>query len=507
MATRRTGLLSYDRELDHVSSWKRPIAVTSAQRGSAMSSTPLATQMKQFTRSVQLPVDASMAFSYHERSGALQRLLPPWQQVRVVRSDKGLNVDNQVTLEMRVGGIPLRWLARHTRYEPPHLFEDIQVSGPFAYWRHEHKFAISKAEEEGVPGTLLTDDVHYRLPAGRIGNLLGDNTIRKQLGAMFAYRHAVTQGDLRAISRMNLEPINIGISGAGGMLGTELSSFLSLAGHKVHRLVRGETQKPNEIYAWGNASECEPLGKLDAIVHLAGESIASGRWTDDVKKRIRDSRVEKTRELCQKLAAFPNPPKVLLCASATGYYGDRGEELLNEQSASGEGFLPDVAEQWEESCQPAKDAGIRVVHMRFGIILSPRGGALAKMLLPAKLGVGGPLGDGRQWWSWISIDDAVRATYHCLGSEQLSGPVNFVSPEPTRCAEFAKVVGKVLHRPAFIPTPAFALRLGLGEMADALLLASTRVAPDRLVQTGFEYQFPDLEAALRHHLGKTKSSA
>jgi hypothetical protein len=207
-----------------------------------------------------------------------------------------------------------------------------------------------------------------------------------------------------------------------------------------------------------------------------------------------------TRELCQRLARLDAPPRTLLCASATGLYGVRGDETLSEDAEPGDDFLAEVAQAWEQACQPAVDAGIRVVHLRFGLILSPRGGALSKMLLPARL-AGGRLGSGQQWWSWIALDDVLRAIYHCLANEQVSGGVNVVAPEPQRNAEFVSVLGKVLGIPALIPAPAAGLRMALGDMADALLLASTRVVPRALQASGFEFQYPQLETALRHLLG------
>lgn len=461
--------------------------------------------MQHFRRSVDLPVGIEQAFAYHQRPGALKRLMPPWEHVEILESDPGIDVGNRVVLKMKTLGMPMKWVARHTRLEPPHLFEDVQDNGPFASWRHQHLFSdksVSGSAVTGSPGATLTDDIEYRVPLGKLGLTFGGGFVRRQLEAMFKFRHAVTVGDLSAIADADLRPMSLGVSGAGGLVGSQLYAFLSLAGHDLKRLVRGKAKTNDQIFVWGDADDVRPLEKLDAVIHLAGESIAGARWNDDVKARIRDSRIDKTRELCERLAGLTNKPKVFLCASATGIYGDRGDELLDEQSAVGEGFLADVARQWEAACQPAIDAGIRVVNLRFGIILSPKGGAMQKMLLPTKLGVAGPLGNGRQWWAWMAIDDVVRGIYHCLANDQISGPVNFVSPESARCSEFARTMGRVLNRPAFLPAPAFALRLGLGEMADALLLASTNVVPNKLLESGFRYQFPELEGAFRHLLGR-----
>jgi uncharacterized protein (TIGR01777 family) len=244
------------------------------------------------------------------------------------------------------------------------------------------------------------------------------------------------------------------------------------------------------------------LEGLDAVVHLAGENIAEGSWTAEKKARIRDSRVKGTRLVSKALAGLNQKPRVLVCASAIGFYGDRGAEILTEQSPAGSGFLADVCQEWEAATEPAAQAGIRVVNMRIGIVLTPRGGALQKMLLPFKFGVGGVMGDGRQYWSWVSIDDVIGAIYHAITNDALSGPVNAVAPRAATNAEFTKTLGRVLSRPTLFPMPAFLARLALGEMADALLLASTRVEPARLLNSGYSFRHADLEGALRFLLGK-----
>jgi uncharacterized protein (TIGR01777 family) len=253
------------------------------------------------------------------------------------------------------------------------------------------------------------------------------------------------------------------------------------------------------------ASAVDPssLNGIDAMVHLAGENIAGSRWTQRVKQQIRDSRVKGTRVVSEALGtSFPSgsSPSVLVAASAIGFYGDRGDELLDERSAAGTGFLAEVVKQWEGATQPAIDAGVRVVVLRLGVVLSPRGGALSKMLTPFKMGVGGRVGSGQQWCSWITVDDAARAIRHALLTDSLQGPVNAVAPHPVTNAELTKTLGRVLGRPTILPMPAFAARLALGEMADELLLSSTRVESKRLLESGFEFQQPQLEGALRHLL-------
>ena len=295
----------------------------------------------------------------------------------------------------------------------------------------------------------------------------------------------------------------IALSGASGLLGSAVAPALAAAGWQVRPLVR-RAPNPGEI-RWDPAAgtiDASALAGVSAAVHLAGESIADGRWTPARKARIRSSRILGTRLLSESLARLPVRPEVLVSASAVGIYGDRGDQLLDENSPLGTDFLAEVGKEWEGATAPASDAGIRVVHLRFGIILSKEGGALPRMVTPFQLGAGGPIGNGRQWMSWISIDDAVTIILEALRNGDMHGPFNAVAPEPVRNAEFASRLGEVLHRPALVPAPAFALRLLFGEMADAALLASQRVVPARLTALGFSLRHPTLAEALRAILGR-----
>ena len=281
--------------------------------------------------------------------------------------------------------------------------------------------------------------------------------------------------------------MNILLTGAGGLVGSALVPRLAVGSHSITRLSHSQP--------WPE------LAAHDAVVHLAGENISTGRWTPEKKARIRDSRVQVTRRLCETVAKLAQPPRVVICASAIGYYGNRGDEVLREESAPGAGFLAEVCRDWEAATKPAVDAGIRVVNLRFGVILSATGGALAKMLTPFRLGLGGVLGDGRQWMSWVALDDVVGVIRDALANETLRGPVNVVAPQPVTNREFTKTLGRVLRRPTVCPAPAFALRLALGEMADALLLASQRAEPAKLVAGGYPFLFSKLGDALQHVLG------
>lgn len=296
------------------------------------------------------------------------------------------------------------------------------------------------------------------------------------------------------------------VSGASGLVGSALIPFLTTGGHSVTRLVRKDrTSVEDGEVAWSPAAgtiDRAGLEGFDAVVHLAGENIASGRWTPERKRRIRDSRVNGTQVLCEALTQCAQPPQVFVGASAIGYYGDRGDEPLTEESGAGEGFLAEVCRDWEAAAAGLTDTGIRTALLRIGIVLSPAGGALKKMLLPFQLGLGGVISAGTQYMSCIALDDVVGAIQHAITNDEVSGPINAVCPEAVTNREYTRTLGRVLGRPTLFPVPAFAARLAFGEMADALLLASAQVEPRVLTRTGYAFRYPSLEDALRHVLGK-----
>jgi uncharacterized protein len=292
------------------------------------------------------------------------------------------------------------------------------------------------------------------------------------------------------------------ISGATGLVGSALIPELEAKGHTVRRLTRHPRQEGDVRWDLEAGIIEGDLSGTDAVVHLAGESIAEGRWTEEKKRRILESRQKGTRLLAQKVAGLSEPPSVMVSVSATGYYGNRGNELLTEESESGDLFLSEVCREWEAAADPAREAGVRVVHPRFGIVLTTEGGALGTTLPIFKLGGGGKIGSGRQYWSWVSLDDVIGAIIHALETEDLSGPANVVTPDPPTNAEYTRVLGKVLNRPTLFTVPAPAARAMLGGIADELLLASARVEPVRLHETGYSFRHPELEATLRYLLGR-----
>ncbi len=293
----------------------------------------------------------------------------------------------------------------------------------------------------------------------------------------------------------------VAITGASGMVGTALAEKLRQTGHKSLSITRKASSSDRILWdAATGLKNPSQLESVDTIVHLAGENIAAGRWTAAMKDRIRRSRVEGTRSLVKSIAEVKQRPKTLVCASAIGFYGERGETVLDESAAAGTGYLSDVCREWEHEAQAASALGLRVVNVRIGVVLSPRGGALAKMLLPFKLGAGGIIGSGKQYWSWIGLHDLVRILAFCVDNETVQGAVNGVSPNPMTNYHFTKGVGKALHRPTMFPLPAFVAKLALGEMANDLLLASTRVIPKKLQDHGFQFDYPELVGCLEHEL-------
>jgi len=451
-----------------------------------------------FARRSSMPAPADELFAWHERPGALERLTPPWSPVTVLERQGGIEDGGRVVLGLPVGPLQVRWEALHRDYVRGRQFRDEQVRGPFARWVHTHT-----VEPAGAETSLLEDRIEWALPGGPLGAWLGGAATERMLERLFAWRHRTTAGDLAAHAPCRARPMSVAVTGASGLVGSALVPFLGTGGHRVVRLVRRGTSGCDTL-RWDPEDATlalDGLDGIDAVVHLAGESIAAGRWTAERKRRIHDSRARGTRALAEALAALPHPPRVLVSASAIGIYGDRGDEALDETSPAGAGFLADVCRAWEAATEPLTRRGTRVVHLRFGVVLTPAGGALAQMLLPFRVGLGGPAGSGEQFVSWIGIDDLVGAIHHALVTDGLTGAVNAVAPEPVRNRALATAIGRALGRPALVPVPAAVLRLALGELADALLLSSARVLPTRLGDSGYRFRTPDLDAALAHVLG------
>lgn len=460
--------------------------------------------MTEFSYRSEIAAEVAQVFDWHERPGAFHRLSPPWEKVKVLSSTGSIRDGARVILELRKGPIPLRWELVHRDYEPNRRFADEQVSGPFRRWRHEHLFSSA-----GTGRCLLEDRIRYELPLG-LGWWMSPRKMHQDLDRLFAFRHRVTAEDLKRHRHFaDLGPRRIAITGSSGLIGGQLTAFLQGGGHEVLPMVRGAGPRASGQIRWEpdrGRIDAEAMEGLDGVVHLAGKSIASGRWTAARKDEIRASRVESTRLLCETLAGLQRKPRVLVCASAVGFYGDRGSTWVDEAGEAGQGFLAEVCQEWEAAAESARLAGIRVVHARLGVVLSGHGGALASMLPAFRFGAGGAVGGGEQYMSWISIEDVLGALHFALFSDDLAGPVNLVAPQPATNAEFTRVLGRVLHRPTILPVPGLAVRTALGEMGEALLLGSVRAAPGKLQSVNFPFLYPSLETALARELGHLPAS-
>ena len=452
-----------------------------------------------FRRVLRVPQSVETLFAWHERPGAFLRLSPPWDRPKVLEHTGGIRDGARVVLEVHAGPVPTTWTLHHRDYIANRQFRDVMQSGPFAHWTHTHLFA-----PDGT-GSTLEDHIEYALPLGSVGDLVGGGYAEETLDRVFAYRHEVTAADLARHAEFVGRPrMRVAITGASGFIGSALAAFLSTGGHDVVRIGRGPVSPGAVDISWDperGTLDGKALEGVDAVIHLAGASI-SERWSGEHRKAIRESRVEGTSLLAHTLASLQRKPRVLLSGSAVGYYGVRGDESLDETSRPGTDFLAETAKLWEASTAPAERAGIRVVHLRTGLVLGAAGGILAKQAPLFKLGMGGKLGDGTQWMSPIALDDEIGAIHFCMMRDDIRGPVNIVSPFPITNAGYTRVLGDALDRPTFTPAPAFALRLLLGEeMANLTALASQRVLPTVLQRAGFRFRLPELERMLRFELG------
>lgn len=479
--------------------------------------------MDSVVRRSPMSVSVDALWAWHTRPGALERLLPPWDRVRVVARSGGIANGSTVTLSVPVGPVRLRWVSEHRDVDPPHGFADAQVSGPFAHWVHVHAM-----QADGPAASFLEDRVEFEGPAGPLGRSLARRAVAARLPALLRYRHETLAADLAAHACVADRPrLTVGITGASGLVGTALTHFLTSGGHRVVRFVRGQAGStesgrvggPSEIGGSGRTGGSgdaadtvlwdpragfpapDRVPPLDAVIHLAGAGVADRRWTPQRMALIRDSRVQGTVALARALAALPRPPRTLLCASAIGYYGIDGHTPVDETGPKGGGFLAAVVGKWEAAAEPARAAGLRVAHLRLGLVLTPAGGMLKPLRVVFRSGAGGRVGDGRQGMSWVGLDDVVGAFHHALFDASMAGPINVTAPEPVSNAAFTAALGQAVHRPALLPVPAFALRVLLGrQMADETALSSAWVQPTRLEAAGYPFRHRRLDAALAHYL-------
>ena len=457
-----------------------------------------------------LPVSQQTLYDYHASGAALDRLNPPWETVEVTQWRAGeqrarlpiaeqygdISLGAEVHLRLNVGPFKQVWVAKHIEHTEPTGFTDRQEKGPFKTFVHQHRFVEVDAET-----TMLRDELDFQLPFAPI-SALAKGFVMGKLSAMFAYRHARTKLDLQRSHRCSPElKKRVLISGASGLVGQALSSYLRSIGHHVAHLVRREPRNANEIQ-WDIRTErlsSADIEGFDAVVHLAGESI-DGRWTRNKKRKIRESRTRGTALLARALSRCERPPSVLVSASGISAYQDTGAQAVDENGPLAADFLGTVCAEWEVAASPAAAAGIRVVHPRIGLVLSRKGGALARMLLPFQLGLGGPIGHAQQWMSWIALEDLIGLLCEAIFRPDVQGVFNAVAPNPVQNREFVRTLGSVLNRPAIAPLPSFVVRTLFGEMGETLLLNGLNVRSTQPLVKEYPWCFTELESALRFEL-------
>ncbi|HTN99483.1 MAG TPA: TIGR01777 family oxidoreductase [Microthrixaceae bacterium] len=471
-----------------------------------------------FTSDETIDHPLSEVFSWHERPGALVRLWPPWSGRVVSEPSNGLQPGSRAVLRLFVPGtlglVGVEWVAEHVDLEAPNYFSDVMVKGPMRSWLHQHRFSevapTSAAAGASSGATRILDEVNYELPIP--GSIPGLSVVERRavnqiLGRTFEHRNRQLRDDLNFHAAHPGPRLTIAVSGASGTIGTQLCALLSTGGHRVRRLVRRPAMSRDEI-TWDPDSgtiDRDALVDVDVVIHLAGRTIG-GRFNAKNKRAIYDSRVNSTVLLADAIADLVRSGHQMsfISGSAIGFYGaDRGSELLDEDSGRGDGFLAELCRDWEEATGAAAEAGARVVNVRTGIVQTPRAGALAKQLPLFRMGVGGPLGSGSQWLSWISIDDIASVFAHAALTPSISGPLNAAAPDPVTASGYAQILARVLHRPALVPVPGFGPELLLGrEGAHEVASASQRVDASLLTESGYKFRQPTLEGALEHVLGR-----
>lgn len=451
-----------------------------------------------FIKSSEVDVPVEDLFTWHGRSGALMRLNPPWEKVKV-DSQSGIEKGAVTDMKVYTGPIGVRWIADHTEYIENELFIDQQRKGPFPYWEHAHEF-----ESIDENRSKMTDRIHYRLPLSILGDIFAAPFIRHKVDKMFRYRHEVTRNDLADYQRYKNNHQNIVMSGASGVLGDYLTSYLKTQGHNVVSMVRKGKDDSNIAWNTENGAFSSCLSCSDVVLHLAGEPIGEGKWTDDKKRSIVRSRVEGTRQIAEQIAKLKRPPHTLICASAIGFYGDQGDQDLTESDFKGDDFISEVCDAWEKAAAPAIEAGIRVVFLRIGVVLTPTGGALNKLMLPFQLGAGFTIGSGKQYISWILPDDVAGIIQHVISHTEINGAVNVTTPNPVTHSELSINLAKVLKRPLWFRIPEWLILKVFGQMGKETLLSSAKVLPSILIKTGYNFKYPTLYEALSHITGVYK---
>lgn len=454
-----------------------------------------------FIRNLDVPVSAQVLAEWHEKPGAFGRIQPPWEKASIVNKAKAIENDLEEHIQIQMGPFKKMWIARYHDVVKGKQFCDFQVKGPFGYWDHRHVFRDNNGK-----GARLVDEITYREPLGFLGRILAGKMIYNKLDRMFRYRHEVTRLDLERHHQKSVKSKKILIAGGSGLVGSALESLLKTLGHEVYILTRNP-KLVNHIQ-WnpdkGEIDKSKLVG-FDAVINLSGRNVAAP-WTRKVKRELTESRLKSTELLVKTFTEIDQKPEVFIQASGSSVYPLHDGKEYDESGPMGEGFLPELAQNWEEKTVPLDKAGIRRVILRIGIVLTPAGGAMQKMLTPFLLGLGGPFGAGDQYMSWIALDDLLDIIAYAIEDERYFDILNAVSPQPLTNKEFSKTLAKVLHRPCFMKVPAFLLKAVPGEIGREVFLASNRVQPAKLKELKYKFRYSDLEHAFCHLLGLKKPS-
>ncbi|WP_300675052.1 TIGR01777 family oxidoreductase [Desulfoluna sp.] len=449
---------------------------------------------QQFMKQVRLNCSPQEAFDWHRGDGVVQRLTPPWVAYEHLVRRGGLDVGATTSLTLKAGPLPVRWRSVHTACVEAERFTDTMVEGPFGFFEHSHLF------EEDKGGCLLSDSLRYRLPFSPVSERVAGPFVRKTLERMFRYRHLITARDLASRQgASNTPPMTLAVSGASGVIGSALVPWLRSQGHRVLTLVRRQAAGADEI-AWDPARgtlEKEKLQGCDVLIHLAGENIGDGRWTREKRQRIIRSRVDGTTLLAKAASSLEHGPRLFLSASAVGYYGDCHGETVTESSPCGGAFISEVCRRWEEAAERhwTRPDG-RLVTLRIGVVLTPSGGALSRLLPFFKLGLGGTMGHGEQFMSWVSMEDVLGAMAHIMRTPSITGPVNLTAPNPITNRAFTRGLADHVNRFAVASLPSAAITGAFGAMGREVLLEGVNALPEVLQRSGYLFIHPSLAEAL-----------
>ncbi len=450
-----------------------------------------------------IPAEGVDVFAWHERNLALMRLMPPWENAEILEKRGHMRDGDEIVMRIKMGPVWIRWKARHFDYMAGKQFCDVQVKGPMRYWKHLHSFRSWNESR-----MTLRESIQYVLPFGKLGDFFGYNKVRQRLNRLFTYRHNVTVNDLLHFKQTRqFERGKFLITGGNGFVGQQLAVFLNTQGHEVSILSRSGKSKVwgCEGIKWDPMKGELDLDKVEGIdhwIHLAGENVAGGVWTKKRIKKLKSSRVKSTMFLVECIKQLKKPPTSFVSASGASYYDNNGMVESDETSAKGKGILCDIAHEWEQASVELGEIGVRRVVLRIGLVLHPNAGSLSKMILPAKLGLGCRLGTGKQKMAWIAIDDLSRMIHLGAINPEMKGIYNAVSPSGMPQSEFNKTLARAFRRPTFIVMPKWILKLLSGKMAEEMLLVEMTAVPDRMLKMGFHFDYPELDLALVHYLGR-----